>query len=380
MKILLTGYYGQHNTGDDALAATVAWGLHKVFSPKQIFIASSPLVMPNDLPVSFLPRRLFKGHLALARALQFVRSDLWCFGGGSVFHDIFGISLLKSFRDLIRNYKRLRRGQVIALGVSLGPVRHSSALNMLSEILELLDFVAVRDLASMELAVSLGSARQCVLGFDPAVLLPYIGLPPIPPPLKKDEGIIVSVAPCEYHKVIADGLEHLDNRRNEALAKALGLLSSVDKDLRFKIIEFNGHKEIGDGRIVHALARSLPLQRVSIIPYSPNPLWAFEHVQRSNCVIATRLHAAIFAFTAGVPFVLLCYHPKVREFARYIGMSDQFIIDEDSIEPELIMTVVLSILENPAAALPKMSPQLAKQRALNMFMKAAELQALKLLR
>lgn len=371
-QIMLTGYYGQRNTGDDALAATIAWGLYRFLSPRRLLIGSSQLVMPEGILVHFLPRRLFKGHLKLVQALWLIGSDFWCFGGGSVFHDVLGPSLLRKLRDRIRNYKRLRRGKVIALGVSLGPVERTISRTLLGDILELLDLVAVRDPASLELAASLGATKRCVLGFDAAVLLPRIGLPGITPPGQEDEDVIVSVAPCNFHGVVSDGLEYLDTRRNEALAAALSILAQ-DTGVRFKILEFNGHRKIGDAPIVYALARSLPSHRVTIVPYSPNPLEALEHIRRSSCVIAIRLHAAIFAFTAGVPFVAISYHPKVREFARYVGLPEQFVVDGDRTEPKQILAAVRSILDSPSAASSSMPLDVAQRRALNMFAEAAKL-------
>lgn len=371
LQVFLTGYYGQRNTGDDALAATISWGLHRFLSPRRIVIASSQLVVPESIPVYFLPRRLFKGHLALVRAMQLIRSDLWCHGGGSVFHDTLGDNLLRSLRERIRNYKRLRRGRVIALGVSLGPVVRTSSRTLLGDVLELLDLVAVRDIGSMELAASLGAAGRCMLGFDPAVLLPRIGLP-YAISGQTNDGPVVSVAPCNYHSVIADGLEHLDRQRNEALAAAL-LMLSRQAGARFKILEFNGHERIGDGRVVREIASSLPSYRTITIPYFRNPMLALEHTRTSDCMIATRLHAAIFAFTAGVPFVAICYHPKVAEFARYVGLPERFVVDGDCTEPEKIVAAASSALQSPSTALPRMSLEVAQHRALEMFAKSAEL-------
>lgn len=372
-QIFVTGYYGQRNTGDDALAATISWGIYRFLHPRRICICSSRLVMPDGLPVFFLPRRLFKGHLRLSRALQLIKSQLWCFGGGSIFHDTLGVHLLKGVRNTIRRYKRFRRrNRVIALGVSLGPVVTTASQTLLADILEQLDFVAVRDLASLELASSLGAAEKCVLGFDPAVLLPDVGLPSVSLSKRTRDRPSVSVAPCEYHRVVNDGLERLDDKRNKALAIALLELSRFT-DVSFKIFEFNGHEKIGDGRVVDEIARTLPSDRTIVVPYFPNPLVAFEHIRTSACMVATRLHAAIFAFTAGVPIVVLCYHPKVKEFARYVGLAEQYVIDEDRADPEQIITAVSSVLNDPDKALPRMPLEVAKRRALDMFIKASSL-------
>lgn len=372
-RVFLTGYYGQFNTGDDALAATIAWGLYQYLKPSCITINSSKrLVMPQGLPVHFLPRRRFKGHLALISSLRLIRSDIWCFGGGSVFHDTLGDSLLRSIRNRVQKFKRLgKKRRVIALGVSLGPIKRAVSYKLLASVLKQLDYIAVRDCASFELASMLGASEQCVLGFDPAVLLPYINLPPVSIPEKTNNALIIAIAPCEYHRVIGDRLVHLDTKRNRALATALTVLAQRT-DARFKIFEFNGHETIGDKHVAKELARSVPSDRAFIISYSPNPLFAFEHIRKSTCVIATRLHAAIFAFAARVPFIVLCYHPKVREFARYIGLAAPFILDDDTVEPEQILTAVNSILDNPESSLPQMTLETAQRKALEMFIKLKE--------
>jgi polysaccharide pyruvyl transferase WcaK-like protein len=371
LRIFLSGYYGQKNTGDDALAAVICWGLHKYLKPMYIDIASPPLVVPNGVPIRFLPQKLFPGHLRLVKSFRLMKSNLWVLGGGSILHDTLGLNLLQKMRRTISRYRKVARGKVIGLSLSLGPIRSQVAYRLLGDILDLMDFIAVRDEASWRLAAALGFTEKCLLSIDQAVLLPLINLPRVEVNLRKDDVPVVSVAPCDYHRFVNKTQAHLDVQRNQAIAQALADLAR-HTGISVRLIAFNGHPLYGDARAIEQIKKLLPSNKINVIAYCANPIYAFQQIQTSTCIIATRLHAAIFAFSAGVPFIVISYHPKVKEFAKYIGVPEKYVFDADALSADKLRASVEEILSTPQSFHTKMPLKLAQSLALDAFAKAAQ--------
>lgn len=57
------------------------------------------------------------------------------------------------------------------------------------------------------------------------------------------------------------------------------------------------------------------------------PDQAYAAIRRARAVVVTSLHAAIFAYVAGVPFLALPYSPKVRHFLTERGLEQRLLPD-----------------------------------------------------
>jgi hypothetical protein len=58
-----------------------------------------------------------------------------------------------------------------------------------------------------------------------------------------------------------------------------------------------------------------------------NPDQAFALIQRAKSVVVASLHAAIFAYSAGVPFLVFGYSPKVEHFLGERGLGQRLLRD-----------------------------------------------------
>lgn len=368
--VTISGYYGEANTGDDALAATIAWGIHKYLRPSRINILSRRSVLLGTSVPAYFP--VANNYAKLHRAFRTFVSDLHVYGGGSVFDDQRGEMFLRE-RLLLMRARRALGHHTVAIGVSLGPIKSESAGKTLKKILKNLSLVCVRDTNSLLLAASLGADMQQRIKqtIDPAILIEDVGLPE-PHRLQKRSDPVVLIAPCDYQRVVG-GDVRIDITRRKRFIDCL-LRFCRESDCFIRLLVMNGSADIGDGLICRTIANSLPENRFEIVPYDTNPLSAFRAIQDSNLVVGMRLHSLVFAYAAGRPFIALDYHPKVRDFALLVGCDESRLFDASDFDPMHLLKTILDTLSMPRErAIAKLPLEEARHKALLNFSELAKL-------
>lgn len=341
--VTISGYYGESNTGDDALAATIAWGVHKYLKPKRISILSrSPVLLGTDIQAHF---PVANNYAKFHRAFRTFVSDLHVYGGGSVFDDKRGSMFLRE-RLLLMRAKRLLGRRIIAIGVSLGPIKSKSAEKVLKKILKNMSLVCVRDTHSLSLAASLGADihQKIKQTIDPAILIEDVGLPE-PNRLQRRSEPVVLVAPCDYQRIVGGDARIDITRRKRFIDCLLRVCRKTDWFIRLLVM--NGSTDIGDELTCHTIAKSLPENRFEIVPYDANPLSAYRAIQDSDVVVGMRLHSLVFAYAAGKPFIAINYHPKVCDFVRLVGGDESRILDASDFDPMHLLNTIMDTLSMP---------------------------------
>jgi len=296
----VSGYYGRHNTGDNALAACVAWGLAR--RVRHVHVHSpTPLVLPGCDGLRTVASGGRRGRLA--RLWSIARADLHVWGGGSVFSDRDGIASLVQ-KERLSRWSRWFGTETAAFGVSLGPIGSDTGRELLLRMLDGMTGVVVRDEDSVRLATELGMASRVHLAPDPAILLDHIGLPEPGP--EEAASPCLTLAPTRLPSGPGSGDPAILTR---ALRRFLR-----DRGWRARILVMDGSREHGDEGLARDLAEALDPAAADVVPYDPNPLQVYREIQRSRGLVGMRLHSVVFAFAAGVPYLAVAYHPKVAAF------------------------------------------------------------------
>src|SRR4030067_1634791 len=124
MRILLSGYYGMDNTGDDALMAVVAWGIRHFCKTNRIYAMGNkvPGFEGSDFikPILVAKTRFIKEN-GLRVYYNAARAHNIVFGGGSIFVDS------RDLKVKINMLKLAGKGPHTAIGVGIGPFRDANA-------------------------------------------------------------------------------------------------------------------------------------------------------------------------------------------------------------------------------------------------------------
>ena len=309
LPLLLCGYYGEHNLGDDALLEVLLSQLPA--DTPVIVTAHDELQVQKRHAVTTVNRRSLK---AVLKALA--HSSALVLGGGSLLQDSTSFNSLLYYAALICA-ARLQGKPVLLWGQGLGPLRRRRSRALVRALLPLVQAIHWRDRASADLAASLG--RREPHGTDPvwaSEALPWRG---------SSGPIVVCFRPTPL----------LDADRWRPYLQALADLAETTGR---EVIWVPFHAE-QDHTLFADLVRSgvMPdvLGRRSRQVAAQTPREARGMFATAGLVIAMRLHGLILAAVSGAPVAALSYDPKVQAAAADLGCPCQNL-DQEAQAPALL--------------------------------------------
>lgn len=308
-RILIAGYYGYGNAGDEAILAAMLADLRSLRPDLEVAVASGdPAGTERDHRVRAVGRDDLAAVVAAVRG-----SDLVILGGGGLFQDYWdvpfenvftprsgglpfyaGFCLLAALLD--------RPAMLYAVGV--GPLKTEESRRLTRIAFELCQGATVRDAESLALLADLSTTAE--LAADPAFSL-------VPTDLAAAEERPVGIAlrpwsfgadPEAWEAEVAKGLDRYLAGNGERL---LFLPFQREEDAPV-------HRRVRD--------RMEARDRVTLVERRLAPEELAGIVARCGRVLAMRYHAALFALASGTPVSALAYDPKVSSLLASAGLAD----------------------------------------------------------
>ncbi|MEP7081614.1 MAG: polysaccharide pyruvyl transferase CsaB [Chloroflexota bacterium] len=317
MRLVVSGYYGFGNAGDEAILSAMVADLRRLDPRLELVVISGD---PAETSRRHRVRAIGRGLVEAIRGL--LRSDGLVSGGGGLLQDRTSTRSLVYYAGLMLLAVALRR-PVYVYAQGIGPVEGRVARAVAGLALRLATYVSVRDQGSLDAARSLGAGDVEVTA-DPA-----IGLgPPASRTARTRPTILVAVRPAPRWVQIEDAFVAALRR----LGESHGLV-------------FVAMHPAQDGPLATRLA-------ARVGPYAIVADYAdlealMGHIGSAELVIGMRLHALILAATAGVPFVAVSYDPKVDAFAAAVRQPVAGSVN-GSLDADALVRVVRSQLRaNP---------------------------------
>jgi polysaccharide pyruvyl transferase CsaB len=328
VRILVIGYYGHSNLGDELLAEAVKTEISRIFENASVVLASS----------SGEPGTV--GRFSPALLAELVRSDAVVFGGGGLFNDYTLRSLIYylSFIPLARILGK----KTMIFGCGIGPLENPRARVLAARLFPMVDSITVRDTHSADILYSLGEGTRSVVTADPVFLLndPVTAGARTDGPSRRVTDAAAGTAtgknagaPVEAAREASTGspagLQSFRPRvvfvlrdwpDRFARKAALGVLESVlaRPELSTALLPIGGECDVAFAKKV---AKEMGENRIEIFPPPRDFSEALERVRGSSAVVAMRLHGAILPMIAGVPVIGLAYDPKVRGLFTDAGLA-----------------------------------------------------------
>jgi polysaccharide pyruvyl transferase CsaB len=304
-RILLTGYYGFGNIGDEAILSSTVGAIRKKDPSIGISVLShSPRETKSSYGVETYPRMSLSGVIEGMKS-----SDLVVFGGGSLLQDTTSFRSLSYYIGLIFAAKILKK-PLIVYANGIGPVRSSLGRILVREAISTALKVTVRDYDSRQELISMGVRKDITVTADPAFLLP------LPDKKRTDEilsraGILgkdnivwlalrPNLAPEWFYREVGKLIPHL---RSKGYLPCFLTMQKQDRDVLRNIEEVT-KSEILES--VPSLEGLMPDEALGVL-------------QRGRFCLGMRLHTLILSARAKVPFLGIAIDPKISAFCKMAG-------------------------------------------------------------
>lgn len=325
-SLLLAGYFGYGNLGDEAILAAMAAELRKWIPDSSLMVLSGD---PSDTRERHSVPAISVSDLnAIIAAIS--GADLLVLGGGGIFHDKWGISAdsfltpdhsgLTYLAGLV-TLAHLSGTPVITYGVGMGPFLTEQGKRFTEAILSHCSMVTVRDKRSARLAADLmptDSAGLIKLVADPALVFDIHGTDAAFTDRSRGKQKVVGVAVRHW---IGSGVQ--DGWEDE-LASALDKLAQDSRcQIHFLPMQSNPRHVHEDDVLLSNAVRAAMKHKQAVDAIEPvvDLPSLVKRMQALDCILAMRYHSLLFALRLGIPVVAMAYDEKVRSLASDAGVD-----------------------------------------------------------
>lgn len=336
-KIMISGYYGFNNTGDEAILKSMVRAFkEKIAQVKITVLSHSPLQTAQTYQVKSINR------LNLINIICCLRdTNLFISGGGGLLQDSTGKGWsILYYLGLILVVKIVKI-QVMIYAQGIGPVNNQINKKLMKWILNKVELITVRDNSSKELLENLGVVKPSIyVNSDPVFLLKrgsinYIidSYPYIQELINSTNRPLVGVSVREYRsngpdlkRIFAQAADYLIENYK---AKIIFLPFKFDED-------------------VHTSEEILSLMKnqADILKIKLEPEELLSLLSRLSLMVGVRLHSIIFSSMANVPFIAFDYDPKVKYFVKDLGLSELLLEINEGISLKKFQEKIEYVREN----------------------------------
>ena len=349
-RVVLSGYYGFRNLGDDAILLALRDRLSEAMPGASIVALSRrPAETRERCGVSAVQR--FR-PLAVRRAIH--SASCFVSGGGSLLQDHTSTRSLLYYATLIRMAKRMGK-PIMFYANGIGPVETERDRERVREVSEMADVITLRDEESLDALRAMGVRNENItVTADPVYSLPSgsreRGLERL-----RERGIPTERPIVGVSVRFAAGMEP----NIAEFARFCDALSATET------VVFIDMQQPGDTAASAAVRGKMTAAAYEIsTPYDPGAM--ADMIAAMEAVVSTRLHSMIFAACAHVPVLGVVYDPKVSACAHTLGMPEAGALDAFDAEAALaVLRKVLDERKNYVSRLERTAEELRERAADN---------------
>ncbi|GGB60049.1 polysaccharide pyruvyl transferase CsaB [Lentibacillus populi] len=310
MHIVVSGYYGFGNVGDEAILFSIIEQLRMVEPTIKITILSNnPEETKRTYQVNAVNRRKIT---EISQALR--ESDGLISGGGSLLQDKTGMLTIPYYTGIIKLAKWLQK-PVFIYAQGMGPINGILSKWLVKYTLNNVEQITVRDEASQHLLTKIGVKHASTIVPDPVLGLDSSSYDHQWEPAHKftQKFITVSVRDWPTNKPFT-----------QKIASTLDQL--VQDGYAVVFVPMHGEK---DERKSQETAE-LMTEHSYISPANASLQAKIALIGESNLLIGMRLHSLIFSAINYTPFVAISYDPKIDAFASLCDQPVVGHVEEDN--------------------------------------------------
>lgn len=304
-NIVISGYYGFGNAGDEAMLAAIIETIVSVNPDVHITVISgSPQMTRTQHGVKAI------GRFDMFGILQAIRQcDLLISGGGSLLQDVTSTRSLYYYLSIIKIAQMFNR-KIMIYAQGIGPLHKKLARETVSKVLNNVTMITVRDEASKEELIQLGVTQVPIEVTADAVL----SMHPVDSSIGKR--LLKEYPLTGVHKKVGVSVRSwkMETAYQRELGKALDRLYEED-EVEIIFIPMQHPDDTNEARNIQSFMKSPSILLEK--NFTTTELLALSSTV--DVMIGVRLHALIFSSLMERPVVGITYDPKITNFLSMIG-------------------------------------------------------------
>jgi len=316
VKIMISGYYGFNNTGDEAILRSMV----RVFKEKLpgveiVVLSQNPLQTSQSYQVKAINR------LHLINILNCLRdTNLFISGGGGLLQDSTGRGWsILYYLGLILG-AMLFRVPVMIYAQGVGPINKKLNKLLIRWILNKIDIITVRDNPSKELLKSMGVLKPAIwVSSDPCFLLKKKS---INHNIIKNFPDILELTKSNNYPLVGVSIREYKGNRTDLKRIVAQLADDIIENYKAKIIflPFKFDEDLCLSEEVLFLMKNKSQANILRARLEPEELLLL--ISQLSLMIGMRLHSIIFSSMVNIPFIALNYDPKVKNFVEDLDLTE----------------------------------------------------------
>lgn len=308
-KILISGYYGFNNIGDESILRAVIASLQSKLSDIDITVLSkNPESTEERYGVKSVNR---KSITSILKAVK--QCDILISGGGSLLQDVTSKRSILYYL-LIMWLAIFLRKKVFIYSQGIGPILSKVNRRLTAWTLQHADGIVVRDKASKELLVEIGlRANQVYVTTDPVLRIPKVDL-------EKGKEILKSEGIHLESSKTTVGFAIRERKLNSSFVDEVCLSIQrliTEKDAQVILIPFHFSEDMA---VINEIEKRLS-GHVGCVKHKYLTEEMMSLIGNMDVLVGVRLHSIIHAAVMDVPIIAVSYDPKINSFMHSIGMK-----------------------------------------------------------
>lgn len=320
MKVVISGYYGFDNIGDEAILKSIIMALKEQDENIEITVLSSnPIETKRNYNVNAINRWSINSIYK-----ELLNSDGLISGGGSLLQDVTSSRSILYYTFII-GLARLMKKPVFVYAQGVGPINKNLNKKIVKHFLNKVQYISLRDNESFELIKSIGVKTKVDIVPDPVMGLDFKS---VSQKNRNNNYIIISIrdwsTKYNYLKQIAKSCNDIIKEGIDI--KLLPMHGKLDEDTSKKLAELIEYD-------------------VEILSYKMNIEKKLKYITEAKVMIGMRLHALIFAGNVCTPMIGISYDPKIDSYLKLVNQICIGNVNE-GIDSAELTEKVLYIIEN----------------------------------
>lgn len=308
-RILISGYYGFNNIGDESILKAVVDALKKEIPEALITVLSkTPLLTSEKFKVKSVDR---KSPFKVLKALN--KTDLLISGGGSLLQDVTSKRSILYYLMIMWGAMFFRK-PVFIYSQGIGPIKTGINRRLTACTLKKAKGIVVRDELSKDFLIEIGLKEDRIkVAADPVLRIPRVDLQE---GLKilRTEGFVREAGKTVIGFAIKE--RDITSPFVDQLELAVKTLS-LEKNCQIVLIPFHFDEDVA---VINELKHRLgPLVYTIDNKYLTEEMLSI--IGNMDLLAGVRLHSLIHAAIMGVKMIGISYDPKVNRFLSSIGLK-----------------------------------------------------------